>query len=186
MRACAFVLGDGDGEQAGLARYAKTLGFWHVESFAGPEQAEAQLRLTPICFFLFAPVADLHSMRPKASLIRAAKSRRLQFSPLVYFSDDNSTATQRLCRNMGFDEVIAPPFSPGRVHHRLKGLVDRPVSFFETESYFGPDRRGGDDTSPGSIDRRGLAGLSRFRSLEIVRDLSHGVLVLRDQLHNAA
>lgn len=183
MRACAYIVGPQDGAGAALLDMARGMGFEHVAPYAGIVAAEAQAAQTPVCFFLFAAVDSASGLRAHAEAIRFCATRRLRFSPLIYFSESPSAETIRLCIAMGFDDVITLPFTQARLEERLARQVGQAQTYYETQSYFGPDRRGrtGSANSPAERRRGGP-----YRRLEIMRNLTTGITVLRDEHFVAA
>lgn len=179
MNACAYVVGPRNGPAATLLNLAPRFGFGTVLPYGGVAAAERQVLATPLCFFFFAEVPDVRVMNSTAQAIRFSAGRRLRFSPLIYFCLNPALETIRTCINMGFDDVITPPFAPQRVTERLSRQIDTSLTYFETSSYFGPDRRGRLDAA-GAIDERRRGG--QYRKLEIIRTTATGVSVLRDDL----
>lgn len=176
MRASAFVVGPHDGPGAALADLARGLGFASVHPYTTLAAAELQARHLPLMFFLFAAVDDVRELKSAADAIRFSPGRRIRFCPMVYFSESPSLDAIRTCVEMGFDDVITLPFSPGRVSRRLERLVDRPQVYFETADYLGPDRgAGAAHARPGG----------QYRRLEIVRTVMAGVNVMRDEMQLA-
>lgn len=176
MRAYAYVVGPEDGPGAALGELARGLGFAGVSPFSTIAQADAQSQQTPVVFFLFAATENPRGLRGVAEAIRFSASRRLRFSPLIYFAESPSVEAITTCINMGFDDVITMPFTRRRVLERVTRQVGQTLIYYETPSYFGPDRR----RSPGAettVEQR-LGG--QYRRLEIVRSLMSGVNVLRD------
>ena len=177
MKATAFVVGPQDGPGAALMDMAKRLDFGAVLPYGGIVQAEQQALQTPVCYFLFAAVNDVETLRSVADTIRFCPSRRVRFSPLIYFSESPLTATISRCISMGFDDVITMPFTRRRMADRIARQVGRSLTYFETSGYFGPDRRDR-VTAPTQAAEGRLGG--QFRRLEIVRNLMTGINVLRD------
>lgn len=173
MKASAFVVGPADGPGAAVVDMARGLGFASVAGYSGIAAADSQVRTTPLVFFLFSAVADVTSLREVASSIRYATSRRIRFSPMVYFAETASIDTIKRCIDMGFDDVITLPFTRSRLETRIERLVDRTQVYCETAHYFGPDHRG-------MTDHDEDAG--QYRRLEIVRSSDHGVSVVRDEI----
>lgn len=182
MKAAAYVVGPLDGPGAALMDLARRLDFEAVMPYAGVAQAEHQVSRTPVCYFLFAAVPDVALLRGVAEAIRFCPSRRVRFSPLVYFSESPSIETITRCINMGFDDVITMPFTRARVAERIARQVGQSQIYYETPGYFGPDRRDR-VTGPKRAAESRMGG--QFRRLEIVRNLLTGVNVLRDDLHMA-
>ncbi|NLG34592.1 MAG: hypothetical protein GX548_04475 [Lentisphaerae bacterium] len=177
MKACAYVVGPRDGPGAALRDMASTLGFETVLPFSTIAAAEQQAAQTPLLFFLFAAVDDPLTLKPVADALRLSPGRRIRFSPLIYFSESPSLAAIKCCAGMGFDDVITLPFLLARVEERLARQVDRTQIYFESASYFGPDRR----TS--SATRTLPPARGKHRRLEIIRTTTEGTSVLRDDLH---
>jgi hypothetical protein len=177
MRAYAFVVGSEDGPREALLDVARGLGFGGVSAFTTMAQAEQQMQATPLCFFLFAATDNLQSLRGIAEAVRFSTVRRLRFSPLIYFAESPSVEVISACLNMGFDDIITMPFTRKRVLERVSRQVGQNLVYYETASYFGPDRRGRGGPATDRSDKRTGAP---FRRLEIVRNLVTGVNVLRD------
>jgi len=176
MRACAYVVGPSDGPGAALTDLARGLGFPVVQPYAGLVAAETQAQQTPLLFFLFAASDDVGNLKPVADAIRFSPSRRIRFSPMVYFSESPLVEAIRTCVEMGFDDVLTLPFTHQRVATRLQRLVDHTQVYFETATYLGPDR--------GAQQTHGRAG-GQYRRLEIIRSPARGVSVMRDEMQVA-
>jgi len=175
MKATAYLVTPGEG--SGLAETIRPAGFEQVRPYAGVAQAERQARRTPVCFFLFGAVAEPGRLRSIAEAIRFSASRRIRFSPLIYFAENPSLEIIASCINMGFDDVITLPVTPDRVADRINRQIGSSLTYYETASYFGPDRRG---RLPGAARAQDLRGGGPFRRLEIVRHLETGVKLLSD------
>jgi len=178
MRAFAFVIGPDNAPRAALLDVARGLGFTGVAPLLAMSQVEQQTQVTPLCYFLFAATEDLGSLRSVANAVRFSSMRRLRFSPLIYFAESPSAEAISACLNMGFDDIITMPFSRKRVLERVARQVGQNVVFYETATYFGPDRRGRAGAPLDGPDQRKGAP---FRRLEIVRNPVNGVNVLRDE-----
>lgn len=182
MQASAFVVGPLDGPGAALMDMARGLKFQAVLPYTGVASAEQQSVRTPICYFLFAAVPDVAGLRNAAEAIRFAPSRKVRFSPLIYFAESPSRETIARCINMGFDDVITIPFRRDLLAQRMARQVGTSLTYYETPGYFGPERRDrGTAVASGAEHRRG----GQFRRLEIVRSLVSGINVLRDEFHQA-
>lgn len=179
MRACAYVVGPEEGFSGALKDVARHLGFEAVQRYRDLPQAERQLLATPLVFFLFAATDDLRKIKPVTEAIRFSSNARLRFSPMIYFSDSASIETIRTCINLGFDDIITLPFTLKRLEERLDRQLDRPLVYYQTPTYFGPDRRGRLDPDEGQ-HFRGTDG--EYRRFEITRGPG-GVHVLKDEVH---
>jgi hypothetical protein len=176
VKASAFVIGARDGAVAALIHLAREAGLDPVRPYDGLHKAEAQAAQTPLVFFLCAAVADVRSLKPLADAIRFSPSRHLRYLPLVYFAHSPSIEAIKACINMGFDDVIALPFSGERLRSRLARQVGTVQTYFETSTYFGPDRRDRVG-STGPHPRRGTGG--DYRRFELIRRET-GVEIMHD------
>jgi hypothetical protein len=181
MKATAYVVGPLDGPAALLLDLARRLSFGSVQHYAGLAQAEQQASVTPVCYFLFAAVPDVGTLRGVAEAIRFSPSRRVRFSPMIYFADSPNVETITRCINLGFDDIITLPSSRTRVAERIDRQVGQNLVYYETPGYFGPDRRDR-VTGPTRAGESRLGG--QFRRLEIVRNLMTGVTVVRDDSYS--
>lgn len=182
MKAYAYVVGPGDAAWQTLFDMAGDLGFAGVSDYRGISQVEQQAGETPVCYFLFSAVGDLRQLRPVADAIRFSSSRAIRFSPMVYCAEEPSVETIMACINMGFDDILALPQSKPKLRQRLARQIGHNMVFYETEGYFGPDRRNRvASLKPNSVANR-IGG--PFRRLEITRNLLDGVSVLRDDFFN--
>jgi hypothetical protein len=174
LNASAFIVGppSGAGTPA-LTELAHTLGFAKVSAFGGRSSAEKQSALTPLIFFFCAAVSDLKSLKTTADGIRNSRSDAVRFAPLIYFARNPALDTIRACISMGFDDVIALPFGEG-VSDRILRQIGRLQVYYETDTYFGPDRRDRTATRDAAPDG------GQFRRYEIVRSAEKGI----DVLHN--
>ena len=177
MNAAAFVVGPRDGASAALHDLAHAVGFMPVERYSGLARAEKQAHATPLMFFLCAEVSDVGTLKQTADAIRFSPNADLRFSPLLYFAHSASIDTIKACIRMGFDDVIALPYSAGDLSERIFRQVGRTQTYYETATYFGPDRRNrtGNSRSPDSDH-----GGGQYRRIEIIRSPETGVNVLRD------
>ena len=177
MNITAYVVGPQDGSGAGLMAMARGIDFAAVLPYAGMMQVEHQISRTPICFFLFAAVPDVEALRGVAQAIRFSPRRQVRYAPLIYFSESPSGETIRRCASMGFDDVITMPFSRARLQARIDRQIGKPLRYFETPGYFGPDRRSQNPAArPGS--QTPLSGQQRH--IDFIRNVISGVHVLRD------
>ncbi|KKB78660.1 hypothetical protein VW35_09030 [Devosia soli] len=179
MKAYAYVVGPQDMAWQTLFDMSKDLDLAGVSDYRGLSQVEQQAGQTPVCYFLFSAVKDLSQLRPVAHAIRFSSSPLIRFSPMVYCAEEPSIETAVACINMGFDDVVALPQTKAKLADRLARQVDRNLVFYESQGYFGPDRR---NRVAERTQRTAKAPGGPFRRLEIVRSLLDGVSVLRDDV----
>jgi hypothetical protein len=180
MRASAFVVGPRDGSGAALMDLARAVGFESVQRYQGLVRAESQSLKTPLVFFLCAPTKDVRTLKPMADAVRFSPSLKLRFLPLIYFAREPSFEMVKQCIAMGFDDVVALPIGGDDAGERIARQIGRIQTYYETATYFGPDRRnrtGGPERTTGSDH-----GGGQFRRIEIVRNPDTGVDVISDDM----
>jgi len=101
---------------------------------AFPDPADRRL-----AYFFFHCMVGNDLLRQTLGRIR--KDDRLRFSPAVLIADECSKSD--VCRyiNLGFDDIVVLPEAARVLERRLTNQLTTPVSYFETSTYFGPDRR---------------------------------------------
>jgi hypothetical protein len=170
-RATAFINGDRSAATTHLRTLAAQVGFDPILPYVSMDDVERRSHVTPLTFFLSAEVAEVGSLVSHVHAIRKSAHHDLRFSPLIYFCETPSLEIIRRCIGMGFDDIIAAPFSPRVVTQRLHRQVGTPLGYFETGTYFGPDRR------RHATERNDAPPVGEFRRYEIVRDLTHGISI---------
>lgn len=171
-----MIVGPLEGPGTQLVDVARAVGFDPVERYRGMDGAARRVDTTPLLFFFCTAVEDVQSLKLVADAIRFSTDMRLRFSPLIYFTPEPSIESIRACIQMGFDDVIALPCGTGELKERIGRQIGRTQTYYETATYFGPDRRNRVGASRSSESDHGGG---QFRRIEIVRT-DAGVDVLRD------
>ena len=179
MFASAFIVGPDDGPGLALEQLAQDVGFRHVLWLNDLTEAEEQTKQTPICFFFFSSALDPELTKEIVSALRSSRNRQIKFAPLVAFCEEPTEKAIRCYLNAGFDDILIPPFNARTASDRLRYLVRHHTVFFETKTYFGPDRRRNIGLKDRGHALRGTGG--EHRRIEIVRDPNVGDKILRDQ-----
>jgi hypothetical protein len=178
MKAYAYVVGPQDRAWTSLFDMVSNLGFAGVSSYRGLSQVEQQAGETPVCYFLFSAVDDVAQLRALAGAIRFCPVGEIRYSPMVYCAEDASLETIVSCINMGFDDIVVLPQTSSGLESRLARQLHETRVFYQTQSYFGPDRRNRVARRP--QNHPNTPG-GAFRRLEIMRDPDKGVLLQRDE-----
>ena len=120
-----------------------------------------------------AQAVGFDSVQRYQGLARADK--QVSKTPLVFFLCAPAPGIA-----MGFDDVIALPIGGDDVSDRIARQIGRIQTYYETSTYFGPDRRnrtGGPERGSGSDH-----GGGQFRRIEIVRNPETGIDVISDDM----
>lgn len=177
MQSAAFVVGPEDGDGAALMQLSADVGFEAVAYYTGSRAVLAQMRRTPVCFFLVSSSVPKSQISEFVTEIRLHMDAKLRYSPLLYLSEDPSPRTISFCMQSGFDDIVAPPFTAPRLMDRLKGQLGKTKIYCRTDTYFGPDRRRLEKPDEKVSERRGTGGICEI--MEVRRDLRAGINVLK-------
>ncbi|VAW23880.1 hypothetical protein MNBD_ALPHA12-160 [hydrothermal vent metagenome] len=169
MYATAFIVGPENGPKAALTDLCMDIGFRAVMRFCDIEEAERQARQTPVCFFLFNSQMNSDEIKSKAHKIRFSRSKQVRFSPMVCFVEGPDPSLISTYLQIGFDDIIAPPYSGRRVAQRLETQIERRLVYYETSGYFGPDRGIGHFMDNQKLDNLEQAKQNAYRRIEIIR-----------------
>ena len=116
-----------------------------------------------------------------ASAVRKSDEDHIRFMPIVVLLDASRESEVVEFINLGCDDIIIYPCTPQVLSKRLELQVTTKREYFETDTYFGPDRRipQFDKAHP---DRKGGAG-SFYKKIVIKRDLSGKVTRVSETEH---
>ncbi len=183
LHATTYIVGSEDNQACGLTDLCQDIGFRTVLSYKNLAMAEYQTKKTPICFFLLALECAEKNVPAIARTLRKSRNRQIKFAPLIGFAEVANPKMIDLCLHLGFDDILLPPFSRRIINSRLAKHLNRRITFFETDEYFGPDRR--TESSEKALakphPKRGEGG--DHRKIVIRRNLETGVNILRDRFH---
>lgn len=137
-RCLACLVTETGAQHRTLDSLARRTGFADVRgdsSHAGfPEAGDCRLP-----YFLFHCQIGHKLLHSAIGRIRADPGHR--FCPAVLVAGECSETEVVRYINLGFDDIVVLPEAARVLERRLGSHFDSPVSYFETASYFGPDRR---------------------------------------------
>lgn len=142
MNCSAFVVGGLSMPTENLLNSARIAGFKTVRTYDCLAAVEQALANDPACFILFAPQQDVASLTGIVGKLRACKRRDVRFLPLVYFCQTGSREAVRAAIALGFDDVMAMPFTQTYFEERLAGQMNRVRTYCDAPDYFGPASHG--------------------------------------------
>ncbi len=175
MNATAYYVGLSDDLPAASKELAKEIGFCAIKKFTTLTDVERQILQTPICFFIFDQVPDIKQLQSIVKPIRSCKRHNIRFSALIYLCNIPSPNTIREGIVMGFDDVIAKPFDGKKAKLRVESQIDKIIPYFETDQYFGPDRRRLQEKQPAlKTENRNK---KQYHHYKFIRDLKTGIII---------
>ena len=157
------------------------LGFKNVRPYLGLQDAERLSKVNPIIFYLFDYSPDFERSKTQINELRASHQLRVRFAPLICFVETPSKESIIECVNAGFDDVLTIPWVASSIKERLAKQVNNKSIYFETDSYFGPDRRRFSNDKSKRGTTAPAAGFG-FRRYEFVRNNFAGVQIMQDKV----
>ena len=73
--------------------------------------------------------------------IRDIKESVNPYVPIIIFSTFSEEKYVKLARDLGMNEYLALPISPGSIYRHICNIIENPRAFVESEHFLGPDRR---------------------------------------------
>ena len=86
--------------------------------------------------------------------IRNRKSSPDPYLPIILLTGFAEPARKRIAWDAGVNEILTKPVSPEQLFDSLTAVVRHPRPYYQTESFFGPDRRMAETTDYDGANRR--------------------------------
>lgn len=185
LNACAIIGGMDTPSSKRLDELAREAGFELTRPFTSLEAAERQSRFTPLCYFVFKYQPDLEPIANRIVDLRASRQSSIRYAPVVCFVAQPSRAEIIACIRAGIDDIVTLPVGAADLKRRMRAQTGRPVVYFETGDYFGPDRRRHlmGRTQPGGPERRKQS--SAHKRFHFVRKEAAGIRVLNIETYDS-
>lgn len=113
--------------------------------------------------------------------VRSSADENIRFMPIVVLLDASLESEVQEFLQLGCDDIIIYPCSAKTITQRLVQQVNTQRDYFQTDNYFGPDRRqlGMNEDHP---ERRG-GKESSFRHMVISRAITGKIEIVSDTQH---
>jgi hypothetical protein len=156
--------------RTGFGQICAGLESWRTEAPDAP----------PVTYFFFHYRADEDVLESALAEIRARAELNIRFSPAIAVVGDCSEQDVLRMIDLGFDDIVVLPEAPRILRQRFAAQLDAPFTYFETSTYFGPDRRRAARDPTAAIRRQ--AGPSEHVRYLIRRGPRDGIRVLRREI----
>lgn len=156
-------------------------GFKEARAFPENPAALAEFHRGPLPFIFVCSNLRPDDLRCAFLAVRSHADLSIRFMPIIMLTEQNDMPTIMKFINLGCDDVITMPRTALQMVDRLKQQVGRPRDYFQTDSYFGPDRRRFGTATTATDSTRG-GGRHFFRHFTIQRDLRRGITILNTEV----
>ena len=176
----AYVIVNDSEWQTRLSHIMRQIGFNAIYKLVNT-QALATRHPTHLPFLFIHSKSDRTFFEDVVGEIRNDGDDDVRFMPIIMLSSDHTE--QEIGRHLalGCDDIIIYPSPVRRVVARLRQQIHLPQEYFQTATYFGPDRRKGQNAKD-HPDRRGGVD-SYYRRITIRRDIRGGIKILSNETH---
>jgi DNA-binding response OmpR family regulator len=157
-------------------------GFKDTRRFPNNGTMLSEFRRGPLPFIFLHSALPLERALSSFTAVRTHPDVTLRFLPMIVIAE--SCDTQKLIQfiQLGCDDIITMPITAASILARIKHQIDAPKDYFQTESYFGPDRRQHAIIKNKSHSGRGK-GDHYFRHFLIQRHAVRGTSILSSEVH---
>lgn len=136
-----------------LEDIAKSAGFGVTKTVLSRRAFAADERSCILNFFFIHYLLGHSLMEAVIASIRASQDVETRFAPIILFTTDLSFEDYLDYIRLGFDDVITLPEKREMITSRLANQVGHDIEYFETATYFGPDRRRMEIEPPNGVQR---------------------------------
>jgi hypothetical protein len=173
----ACVVAETAGQRKTLETLAARTGFGGIsvdDSGIGfPDAVDRRL-----AFFFFHCLVGNELMR--TALRRIRTDERHRFSPAVLVVGECSQSDALRYINLGFDDIVVLPEAARVLERRFTGQLATAIPYFETATYFGPDRRRSQRANPTQNAQRAPGDHRHVRYM--IQRMPAGVEILRREV----
>lgn len=177
----AFAIAHTSTQNRGLLHLAETVGFGFVGSIMGERRVAIEAKQREIVFFLAHYGLGPGVLQTIVQHLRRLPIDAIRYAPVMVIANDAPFETILQYVRLGVDDVVTLPEKRDVLVSRFTNQLNADHTYYETESYLGPDRRRMEvDTRD---ERR--TGTSPYTRLIIHRSVEEGVVVRRREIHGS-
>ncbi|AVX03266.1 hypothetical protein MXMO3_00734 [Maritalea myrionectae] len=183
-RSSAFIICANSAWTKSCNSVLSEIGFAHIEHITDAKALALVPFSRPLQFCFITPASDQNELKRVMRAIRGHNLDKHRFSPMIMLARSLSRRQIDDYIGLGMDDIVQFPCSLKFMGDRLKRQLCRPLKYFETDTYFGPDRRRDAEREVDHQERR--KGEADYRQYLIQRDPFEGVRMLDIYDHQAA
>ena len=151
----------------------KSIGFGETFCVCDFDDLERAISRQNINFCYFSQTSHIDQIRAAMSAIRGYRDDELRFSPVILMAREISRNSLSDYISIGFDDIVRFPCTIDMLSSRTKRQLNTELRYYETESYFGPDRRNYFAANASQLEQRN--GSVPYRRHSIQRDVFKGI-----------
>jgi len=176
----ALLAGSDKGWMTQMANLARQVGFESCATLRSERSLKAY-RLGPLPFIFVHSRANKELQAEALAIVRGHYDLNLRFLPVILMTEERGYEEVKAFVKAGYDDVIITPCPTSTLMHRLQLQISEPWDYFQTSTYFGPDRRRLDMPMPEN-ERRTRGGFF-FRRFVVQRNARRGVQIVSTETY---
>lgn len=165
-----------------LQQMLRQASFSDIRHFPNTSDTFSEFRRGPLPFIFLHSTVPPEESQKAIKLIRSHNDINVRFLPIIVIAEKGDAERLISFIQQGCDDIILSPFTVGQMLQRLRLQLNRPRDFYQTVSYFGPDRRLHALTKSRAHGGRGH-GDHFYRHFSIQRHQLHGIKILSTEAH---
>ncbi|MGJ8528009.1 hypothetical protein [Maritalea sp.] len=173
-RCSALVFSDDGSWSEAFCSNLKTVGFLKTHCVGDFEALERTISKHRINFCFFSQMGRMDQLRAATQAVRVYGDE-IRFSPLFLMAREISQQELGQYLSVGFDDIVQSPCTLDTLRSRIKRQLNNVHNYYETEQYFGPDRRRNEQADH---QHKARTGMVPYRRYSIRRDVFKGVEIM--------
>lgn len=157
-------------------------GFKDTRQFPNNGSMLSEFRHGPLPFIFVHSTLPIALAQTSFLAVRTHPDVSLRFLPIIVIAEKCDTRKLLQFIQLGCDDIITMPLTAANILTRLKHQVGVGKDYYQTETYFGPDRRQHKITVNRTHSGRGK-GDHFFRHFLIQRHVTRGITILNTEVH---
>lgn len=177
LNRCSALVFSADGRwsEAFCANLA-TIGFMRTDCVCDFEALERSISRHHINYCFFSQSSQIAQIRAAVHAVRSYRDDDIRFSPAILMAKEISKTELSEYIGIGFDDIVQFPCTFDMLRTRAKRQLNNVVKYYETDEYFGPDRRNYFVSQSAHHEKR--TGITPYKRLSIRRDVFKGVEIV--------
>ncbi len=140
-----LVIDDNHHMRSLIKELLKAIGITDVREASEPIEALELMKTVPIDILLVDFSMPMIDGVEFVHMIRTGDDSPNPFIPIIMITGHSEKSKVLSARDAGVNEFLVKPINAKSLMMRLQNVIERPRPFIRISSYFGPDRRRGDN-----------------------------------------
>jgi len=174
LNRCSALVFSADGQWSeAFCANLSSIGFMRTFCVSDFEALERSISKHHINYCFFSQSSQVEQIKAAVHAIRNFRDDDVRFSPVILMAKEISKQELREFIGIGFDDIVQFPCTFDMLRTRAKRQLHAVLKYYETEDYFGPDRRNFFGSQAETEERR--TGMTPYKCLSVRRDVFKGV-----------